>query len=134
MDDGNAIEKGDGCQAGGYLDTKQGEEAIKRWLNNQLENTTVTVVLIKASTSNSNWVEYEIQQSYKRGNGMVSVYIHKLRNQNQSTDYKGDNPFDNLFLNGKPISELYSACDWVDNDGYNNFANWVEKAANNASK
>ena len=47
------------------------------------------------------------------------------------------NPSAALYLSGadKPIlSSLFSVYDWNDNDGYNNFGNWVESAATQAGK
>jgi len=117
---------------------KQGEEAIKRWINGQLQGTSVTVVLIGAETSTRKWVDYEIEQSRKRKNGLFGVYIHNLKDQNQKTDTKGINPFDLWYteINGEKVyfSNLYPTYDWVNDDGYNNFADWVEKAAEKAGK
>ena len=42
---------------------KESDLAIKRWRNSQLENTSVTVVLIGADTSTRDWVNYEIEKS-----------------------------------------------------------------------
>jgi hypothetical protein len=33
-----------------------------------------------------------------------------------------------------PLSRIYSTYDWVYDDGYNNFQNWVEAAARTAGK
>lgn len=48
----------EGKEAAGFVDAaafeeveKGGEDAIKRWINNQLDGTSVTVVLIGAETS-----------------------------------------------------------------------------------
>lgn len=42
---------------------KKGKEAIQRWIDKQLEGTSVTVVLIGAETSDREYVQYEINQS-----------------------------------------------------------------------
>ena len=117
---------------------KKGDGAIKRWINKQLEGTSVTVVLIGAETSERKYVIYEIKQSYKKGNGLLGIYIHKLKDKDGKVDYKGKNPFDNLYIerNGRKVylSEIYPTYDWVDDDGYNNFGDWVEKAAKKAGR
>lgn len=144
---------------------KQGDESIKRWINSQLEGTSVTVVLIGAETYKREWVRYEIIKSFDRGNGLLGIYIHKIKDKDGRVDYKGNNPFEYLALyidnkgkgkyyewNGSqwiPFNK-YPNCslnfeqkywgksyqfsgitiyDWVDDDGYNNLGNWVEKAA-----
>ena len=117
---------------------KKGENAIQNWIDKQLEGTSVTVVLIGYETYDRKYVKYEIKQSHNRGNGMLGIYIHKLRNKERKTDYKGKNPFDNFYIekNGRKVclSEIYPTYDWVDDDGYNNFAKWVEKAAQKAGR
>jgi len=132
-------------EAAGFIDSaefeklrKQGDEAVKRWINSQLEGTSVTVVLIGAETSEREWVKYEIKKSYERGNGMLGIYIHKLKDQNGKIDYKGENPFETFYVekNGQKIylSEIYPTYDWVDDYGYNNLGDWIEKAAKQAGR
>lgn len=111
---------------------KKGDTAIKRMINSGLDGTSVTVVLIGAETAYRKWVDYEIVQSRKRGNGLLGVYIHKLKDKDGETDKKGTNPFDLWYItkDGKKMyySEFYSTYDWVNDDGYNNFGDWIEKA------
>lgn len=112
---------------------KRGKEAIKRMINRRLEGTSVTVVLIGKETCNREWVIYEIKESYKRGNGLLGVYIHNIKDKDRYTDTKGENPFDYIYIvqNGEKVyfSEIYPTYDWVNNDGYNNLGDWVEESA-----
>lgn len=129
----------------GYIDKaefeklkKRGDAAIKGWIDEQLKGTSVTAVLIGAETNTRKWVDYEIEQSHLKNNGMLGVYIHGLKNSEGKTDVKGPNPFDRSYTtqNGRKINfaELYSTYDWVIDDGYNNFGKWVEKAAADAGR
>lgn len=112
---------------------KKGEDTIKKWITDQLNGTSVTIVLIGAETANREWVMHEIKESYKKGNGLLGIRIHNIKDQNQRTDIEGDNPFDKLFIeeNGvkKYLSQIYPTYDWVSNDGYNNLGKWVEAVA-----
>jgi MTH538 TIR-like domain (DUF1863) len=45
---------------------KKGQEAIERWIDDQLKGTSVTVVLIGTETSNREYVGYEIKQSHMK--------------------------------------------------------------------
>jgi hypothetical protein len=112
---------------------KEGDLAITRMINQGLKNTSVTVVLIGAETSTRRWVNYEIQKSHERGNGMIGIYIHNIRSINGYSDFPGRNPFDNFYttLNGQNVyfSQIYPTYDWVHDNGYNNFSKWVESAA-----
>ena len=118
---------------------RQGDDAIKRMINRGLDNTSVTVVLIGEETSQRKWVKYEIEQSHNRGNGLLGIYIHNIRNLNQYTDTKGTNPFDTFHISDKTggrkyLSSLYSTYDWVLNDGYRHIGDWIERAARAAGK
>jgi hypothetical protein len=60
---------------------KKGEEAIERWIDKQLEGTSVTVVLIGAETSERRYVQYEMNQSWNKGNRLIGIYVHNLKEQ-----------------------------------------------------
>lgn len=141
-----------GYNSAGYWDhslweevKRDGELALKRLIKKGLEGTTVTVVLIGAETSQRRWVNYEIEKSLERGNGMLGIDIHNIRNREGQKDYSGANPFDNFIVeklsnfyymanNSVPSSTIYPTYDWVLDNGYNNFSTWVENAAKAASR
>jgi hypothetical protein len=107
---------------------KQGDAAIKRWIDKGLERTSVAVVLIGTETCSRKWVRYEIQKSHEKGNGIVGIHIHNLKDQDGKTDTKGDTDFGKV--DGEhDFSELYPTYDWVDNNGYENLGDWIETAA-----
>ncbi len=123
-----------GCQSAGFFDSAEWEEvkkkndnAIKKWIDSQLEGTSVTVVLIGSDTYNKKWINYEIESSRKRGNGLLGIYIHNIKNKKGEVSKKGKNPFEQFDWSdikaGTP--KVY---DWVDDDGYNNIGNWIEEA------
>ena len=117
---------------------ENGDNAIKKWINEQLDGTSVTIVLIGKKTVDRRWVKYEIQQSIERKNGLIGIYIHNIKDfRTKETDTKGESPFRKYF-NFKPTSNpIYPCCnyyDWVDNEGYKNIENWIEKAAQQAGR
>jgi len=117
---------------------RKGEEAVKRWINKNLEGTSVTVVLIGAETATRKWVNYEIKKSYEKGNGMLGIYIHKIKDKDGKTDRKGENPFDYLYIerNGNRIylSQIFKTYDWIDDKGYYNIGKWIEEATKQAKR
>ncbi len=118
---------------------RQGDEAIKRWINSQLSGASVTVVLIGAETFDRPWVNYEIQRSYADGKGMLGIYIHQLKDpRTMLPASRGRNPFEHFYVpDSNPrqyLSEIYPTYDWVDNDGYINFGSWIEAAARRANR
>jgi hypothetical protein len=108
---------------------RQGDDAIKRWIMQQLNYTTVTVVLIGAETAGRPWVQHEIIQSWNRGNGLVGVRIHNIKDQHQATDVAGANPFDPFELpDGTLLSSVCKTYDWVLDSGRDNLGKWCEEA------
>lgn len=113
---------------------RQGDQAVKRWINKQLNGTSVTVVLIGAETLNRPFVKYEICESLRKGNAIIGVYIHKIKNLKSKTSLKGDVDTIVGYYNKAPIyfdviaDAIY---DYVIDDGYHNLGKWVEQAAQN---
>lgn len=132
-DDAGFIDKADWEEV-----KRKGDQAIKRWIDEQLHGTSTTVVLIGSETSERKYVGYEIEQSAKRGNGLIGIYIHRVKDVNGRTDTKGKNPFDNWYYerNGKNVyfSEIYPTYDWVNDNGRDNLGKWIEAAAKKAGK
>lgn len=117
---------------------RHGDQAVKRLIDRGLQNTSVTAVLIGAQTAGRKWVLYEIEESFKRDNGLLGIYIHNIRDRSGYTDGPGLNPFDKVWvdhgLRRTYFSEVYPCYDWVLDRGYNNLGSWVEAAAKNARR
>ncbi len=119
-----------GKEAAGFVDAaefekikKQGDAAIKRWIDNQLKGTSVTVVLVGKNTCSSKWVKYEIEKSQEIGNGLLGIDISKIKDlQGNTTERCGE------------IPKGYSFYLWNKHEGYKNIGGWIEKAAKAAGK
>ncbi|MCX6732896.1 MAG: TIR domain-containing protein [Candidatus Roizmanbacteria bacterium] len=112
---------------------KKGVNAIKKWIDDSIYGTSVTVVLIGKETSTREWVKYEIQKSYREGNGILGIHIHNIRNVLGQTDTKGSTTFGKI-ANDKYFFELFPTYDWVNDNGYINIGKWVEEAAKKAGR
>jgi hypothetical protein len=112
--------------------------AIKKWIREQLEGTSVTVVLIGSETSNRDYIKYELEKSWEKGNGILGIYVHNIKDSNGYTSKKGSNAFGPIFTNNKDdkkyFFERFETYNWVDDNGYSNMGDWIEKAAKNAGK
>jgi hypothetical protein len=106
-------------EAGIWEEAKtKGDDALRKLIKDGLFNTTVTVVLIGSHTASRRWVNYEIDQSIDRGNGLLGVYIHNITDQDGKTATKGSNP----------LPSRYNTYDWVNDDGYKNLGKWIDDA------
>ena len=120
-----------GCAAAGFQDSSLWEEAkekgdadVKKLIDNGLENTSVTVVCIGAKTSGRKYINYEIQKSIDRGNGIVGIQIHELENHIGDTDSAGITP-------AKLTAGGYKVYKYVDKE---KLAKRIEEAATAAGK
>ena len=130
-----------GKEAAGFIDKaefeqikRQGESAIHRWIDRQLEGTSVTVVLIGSETLNRPFVKYEIIESVNRGNAVIGVYIHNIKDmRTQKISQKGNiHTIVGYCKDNKPayFDEICDGVyDYILEDGYNNLGSWIEKAA-----
>lgn len=120
---------------------KKGDVAVKAWIDCELKGTSVTVVLIGQHTASRRWVKYEIEQSYKRGNGLLGIYIHGIKDDKQQSSQRGHNPLDDVevritrsfvfwdYCSIEKLSELFTTYYWYYDDGREHLASWIEDAA-----
>ena len=120
-----------GTAAAGFTDASIWEEAkkksaaeIERMIDGALNNTTVTVVFVNSATANRKFINYEIDQSLARGNGLVAVQIHNVMDSNRNTGNAGRIPAQ-IGANG------FKAYQYSNKD---RLAAWVEEAAKIAGK
>ena len=117
---------------------KATDAAIKKWIDEQLNGTSVTCVLIGTQTADSKWVNYEIVKSIEKGNGLIGIYIHGVKNSDGNTSNKGVDPFSIPPINFVPKNNpVYPCClyyDWAKKNGYRYLGNWIEVAAQQAGK
>lgn len=73
-----------GSAAAGFRDAslwesaKNREATIKRMIDENLKGTSVTVVCITSGIKDRKWINYEIDKSLERGNGLVGIQLHHL--------------------------------------------------------
>jgi hypothetical protein len=77
---------------------RDGVESLKRFLREGLQNTSVTCVLAGMETWQRRWVRYEIARSVVKGNGLLTVGIHGVRDRKQELAKKGADPLAQMGL------------------------------------
>jgi Thoeris protein ThsB, TIR-like domain len=75
---------------------KNGDDAVRRMIDNGLDGSSVLCVLIGRETYKRRWVGYEIFESIELGMGVFGIRIHQISNMNIGADVAGPNPFDCL--------------------------------------
>jgi hypothetical protein len=126
---------------------RKGDAVVKAWIDRELNGTGVTVVLIGQHTASRPFVRYELEESFRRKNGLLGIHIHRIKNSERKTSRKGRNPLNDFtgtvdhpwlgFLGQKTemrYSEIFQTFDWVQDDGRRNMADWIEEAARRAGR
>lgn len=120
-----------GCAAAGFQDAslweevkKMGDAAIKKLIDDGLNNTGVSVVFIGEKSAGRKYINYEIEQSIQRGNGIIGVRIHHLKDKNGNVDSEGAVPA-KLAAHGVKIYKYVN---------HEKLAEWIETAAKAAGK
>lgn len=116
---------------------KKGDKAIQKWIDENLNYRTCTVVLVGENTAKRKWIDYEIIKSWNDGKGVVGIYIHNLKNSSGDQANKGTNPFDHITVGQNKI-KLSSIVKWYEppfktstyvyNHIRENLEDWIEEA------
>lgn len=86
--------------AAGYFDgsleekaKKDGDESVKRLINQGLQGSSVLCVLVGNETFSRKWVHYEIFKSIELGMGVFGIRIHQITDARRANDpMKGKDP------------------------------------------
>lgn len=114
-----------------------GDTSIKRWIDNQLNGRSATVVLIGRNTAGRKWINYEIEQSWNLQKGLLGINIHALKNRDGEQAVKGENPFGGFTIqsSGKSLSDIVKTYDppyLTSKFAYeyisDNLSNWIEES------
>jgi len=87
-----------GVASAGFADAslwesvKNSETTIKRRIDEALKNTSVTVVCITYGISQRKWINYEIDKSLARGNGLLGIQLHGVVDRAYPDDRIGKAP------------------------------------------
>lgn len=119
-----------------WEDVKRGgEKAIKKWIDDQLNGRSCTVVLIGEKTAGRKWIKYEIKKSWNDSKGVLGIYIHNLKNIIGEKSNKGRNPFEDFTIDKEKLSSIVKAYNPPYTDSKNvynyiseNLSDWIEEA------
>lgn len=116
---------------------KGGDSAIQKWIDEQLQGRSCTIVLVGEKTAGRKWIKYEIEKSWNEGKGVVGICIHNLEDTDGKQSNKGRNPFEDFSIKstGEKLSnivKLYDPPYKLSKNVYKyiseNISNWVEEA------
>lgn len=117
--------------------SRTGNEAIKRWVKNQMKYRSCTVVLVGQNTAQRKWINYEIIESWKAGMGVVGIHVHGLLNNKGFIANKGLNPFEHLNFGNDKFSNIVKCYEPGGNNSkerYNWIATYLSAAVEEAIK
>ncbi|CAI1535705.1 MTH538 TIR-like domain (DUF1863) [Serratia plymuthica] len=100
---------------------KESDDALKNFLRDGLKNTSVTCVLAGQYTASRRWVRYEIVRSVLKGNGLLTVDIHGVKNSANIFGKKGIDPLSEVGVycsNGQIYFAEIKSGKWVKYEDY----------------
>lgn len=96
---------------------------IAQWIDREIANASVTVVLVGSHTRHRKWVEYEIRQSELTGKGLIGVDVSGIRDQfGDRSTCDGHLPVGYPFYN------------WIADNGERNLTQWVDQAVRSSDR
>lgn len=114
---------------------KEGDDAVKEWIENNMRGKECLIVLVGSNTSGRRWVKYEIKRACEKKIGVLGIYIHNLKDASGNQSTKGTDPFQNVVVDGTTISSYatmydppYSTSTYVYDHIKDNIAGWAESA------
>lgn len=124
------------CKDHDWEDVKKGGDiAIRNWIRGQMAGRTCAVILVGTHTAGRKWINFEIEEAWNQGKGVVAIRIHKLRDSNAQQSTIGGNPFSGFTVNRQSMSSIakiydspYSSSQYVYDHIQNNISDWVEEA------
>ena len=112
-----------------------GDIAIRRWIDDQINGKSVSIVLIGSNTAGRKWINYEIKKSWDEKKGVLGIYVHNLKDRDGNQAIRGRNPFEDLTASGTKMSNIVKAYDppyYLSTQVYDfikqNLAYWIEEA------
>ena len=100
---------------------KEGDDTLKAFLRDGMDNSSVTCVLTGTHTWRRRWVRYEIARSLIKRNGLLTVYIHGVKNKDEEIAVKGADPLAQMGVykaNEKIFLAEWKDSKWVKYDDY----------------
>lgn len=126
------------CNSNDWEEVKRGgRQAIERWISQNMYGCSCVIVLIGNQTASREWVKYEIIKAWNEGKALMGIYIHNLKDSFGKIDYKGNNPFDYIYLekSGETLSRFIPVFEPnpynAHKDISDNLGNWIENAIKN---
>ena len=118
----------------GYFDAsiwedakKTSDLALKRLINSELKNTSVTCVLVGTNTFERRWVDYEIMRSLYKGNDILAIHINGIEGKDEKTKKKGNNPLYYLGYSFDSTKKKLSLHDYINGSwtAYTDLDGWT---------
>jgi len=112
---------------------KGGDDAIKKWIDDNMKGKSCLVVLVGEKTAGRKWVNYEIKKAWRDGLGVVAIRIHNLADSTGKQAGIGGDPFagltvDGVAVKGKIHNPPFSTSTYVYNNIAENIEDWVNAA------
>jgi hypothetical protein len=108
-----------------------GPDSIKDWINRQMANCDVVIVLVGTQTASRQWVDYEVRRGWDTKKPIFGIRIHNLKDLSGKTSAAGRDPFESVMLqSGDRLSQhvpLHSPAGATSQAVYASIQNGIKK-------
>ncbi len=112
---------------------KNNPTTVRRMIDEAIERSSATVVLIGLETHTRRFVLEEIDRTLQMGKGLLGIHINRIADRDGQMDPAGANPFAQFEVrrDGRRVNlaEVVPTYLWHSNNGYENLGRWVDEAA-----
>lgn len=108
---------------------RQGDRAIKNWIEKEMKYKSAVIVLNGRYTASRPWVQYEIQRAWQIRKPLLAIDINCLLDQNGHSSLQGGDPFACIHDAGRsniPHFRPVGPSHLVYNEIYNSLAIWAD--------
>lgn len=130
-----AIEGNQTATPNKWEEVVKSDVSIKKWIDDNLYGRSCLIVLVGSKTAGRKWINYEIEEAWKRGMGVFAINIHNIKDMFGEKCPQGKNPFETFtYKNGKfsNVVKCYNPIYSDSKDAYNyissNIEKWIEEA------
>jgi hypothetical protein len=122
---------------------RKGDDAVERWIEENMGYKRCVIVLIGAETASRRWVKHEIKRAWERGKGLIGVHIHNLKCPRNGIGARGVNPFEQFTVGERDgqkrrLSELVTVHNpsalYAYSEIQANLSSWVTAAIEEAKR
>ncbi len=133
-----------GAEAAGFIKNVENEQLklasdakVKAWIDEQAKGCSCMITFVGEKTYQRDWVKYEMELAISNNMGKLIVFLDDMKDMDGSMCKKGIDPYKyHGMYSSTPSSTSYEIkqYSYINDNGKDNIADWIEDACKRAGK